>query len=222
MARMKHPSWYPRAVGLLAVLLVLAPLVLALSIGAQSHGVGAAGASDPPVVVLASIRKYGSALADEGKVGAWSCGTNWVVGSRWGDMTADNDSLGGGLPPGGYVATLSSFVQQRFYRLTLYAPQDPARGRAGGDLIIEFPYDAIGVEAGTVFPTGRYDPLGKPSLFFAENLLRANQAGYTGSGSVGPGFRLYLQCSITPPNPGSGRRPAIDAGRSALATLARI
>lgn len=180
---------------LLTLLSVLSVLTLVLAGVAFS---GAAQAADEPqVTALAELRVYGPAVDDIGKQGAWDCGATWTAGNRWGDSTADNDALGGALPPGGYVAKLSAFTNNgRFYRLILYAPQNADQGRRGGDLIIEFPYDNISREPGYTFPTGRYDPVGKPNLYYTPNQLRFDTAIYRGGGATTDGGRVYTGCGI--------------------------
>lgn len=174
-------------IGLLLAALVLFPVFVTAS----------SASDEPPIVALAEYRVYGPALDDIGKIGAWDCGANWIVGNRWGDSSADNDGLGRSLPDG-YAAYITSIVPQRLYILTLYAAPDPNTGRRGGDLVIEMPYDRIQREGSYQFPTGRYDPVGKPSLFFNDGLLKFNQAIFRGGGPLTDGGRVYVGCTITP------------------------
>lgn len=192
METQKRSNW--RGVLLLVVMaltMTLAPFL------AVSPAQLAAADDEPQVIALAELRVTGPALDDIGKQGAWDCGANWIVGNRWGDTTADNDALGGSLPPGGYVAKISAFTNNgRYYRLTLYAPQNPEQGRRGGDLIIEFPYDLIQREGGYQFPTGRFDPVGKPNLYYTPNQLRFDTALFRGGGPTTDGGRVYTGCGI--------------------------
>lgn len=172
-------------------------IVIALAVVGFAGGVGAGSAllaqhGAITAAAPAGVTISGPAADDQGKPGAWTCqGRQWLVGERFGDYSADNDTLGQPLP-GDYLATIATKTQQRYYHAVFYSPQY-------GDLIVDYPFSSIATEAGTVLPTGRYDPVGKPSLSYNGGQLKIVGGLWGGGGGAADkGGRIYTWCGITP------------------------
>lgn len=122
--------------------------------------------------------------------GVWACQARpWQVADRFGDWTADSDALGNALPDG-YLATISTHTRDRYFHLVLYSP-------VGGDLTVDVPFDRLAAEAGTTFPTGRFDPIGKPSLSYHGGQIKIVVGLWGGGGGAEDrGGRIYTWCGI--------------------------
>lgn len=170
--------------------------IAALILGAfaRSWSAGPVGAAP------ASPTFSGPAAAHQGEPGAWTCETGraWVAGDRFGAWSADSDALGQALPEP-YLAVIAAHVQQRYYHLVLYSPRY-------GDLAIDYPFDALAREAGTTYPTGRFDPIGKPVLTYSApsaaypgGVLRIITGLWGGGGGAEDrGGRVFTWCGIAP------------------------
>jgi hypothetical protein len=149
-----------------------------------------------------AIQVGGDAMDDQGKPGSWNCAAragfpespDWYVGDRFGAWSPDNGALGAALPDG-YVAAIASRVQARYFHLVLYSPHY-------GDLVVDSYFNTITPEAGTTFPTGRFDPVGEPKLFYDRGQLKI-VIGLWGGGGGTPdrGGRIYTWCGIVPGTP---------------------
>lgn len=169
----------------LVVLVGLAPVAVFVAVGVARYGGGVEAAP-------AGVTISGAAADDQGKPGAWTCADRpWLVGERFGDYSADNDTLGQPLP-GDYLVTIATKTQARYMHAVFYSPQY-------GDLVVDYPFSAIATEAGTTLPTGRYDPLGKPSLSYNGGQIKIIGGLYAGEGRTDhKGGRIYTWCGIAP------------------------
>lgn len=59
------------------------------------------------------------------------------------------------------------------------------------------PFSALQAEPGTVYPTGRFDPIGKPSLSYHDGQIKI-VVGLWGGGGGNPdrGGRIYTGCGL--------------------------
>lgn len=178
-----------RAIAWLCFVFVAAPI---LGIFARA---GAAQGAAPGAPTFS-----GPANAHQGEPGAWTCETGraWVAGDRFGGWSADSDALGQALP-GDYLAVISAHTQQRYYHAVFYSSRY-------GDLVIDYPFDALAKEAGTTYPTGRFDPIGRPTLSYSApsetypgGMVRVITGLWGGGGgNEDRGGRIFTWCGIAP------------------------
>lgn len=173
--------WFTRFIAWLCFV-----FVAALVIGAFARSV----AAGPVAAVAPSSPTFsGPAAAHQGEPGAWTCEDRaWLVGDRFGNFSADNDALGGALPDG-YLAVIAN--KNRHYQLVLYSIPY-------GDLVVDVPFETMGAEPGTTYPTGRFDPLGKPSLSYHGQIKIIQALWGGGGGAEDRGGRIYTWCGISP------------------------
>lgn len=189
--KQRHRDYYYARV-MFALMLILALLI----VGSAAR----AGAAETVSAAPSSPAFSGPAAAHQGEPGAWTCETDraWVAGDRFGGWSADSDALGQPLPEA-YLAVISAHVSQRYYHVVLYSA-------AYGDLVIDYPFDALQREAGTTYPTGRFDPIGKPTLTYSApsanypgGLLRVITGLWGGGGGAEDrGGRIFTWCGISP------------------------
>ncbi len=118
----------------------------------------------------------------------WSKEGPIVVGARVADWRGDTDANGEPMPPG-TMAALSLDTKSRTGRVWAYDP-------AHGDTFVDFTFDSIGYEEGTrgQLYQGRFNPQGKPSLFFHGGQLKFIVPAWPGpDGGAAPLLRGYTQ-----------------------------
>jgi hypothetical protein len=131
-----------------------------------------------------------AARAQQAPTGAWSCEARpWLLGNRIETWGGDTGGAASAFPDGA-LAVASADVSARVFRLWLYTAE-------GGDLLVTVPYSAIQTEAGTVYPTGRLDTTGPPTVLYDRGLLKLIVREWNGGGNgPAPLARLYTWCGI--------------------------
>lgn len=145
------------------------------------------------LLLLALLVPALSALPASGAAGErWSCEARpWLLGNRVNEWHGDTGGAASAFPDG-VLAVVASDTVARKFRLWAYT-------EAGGDLLLEVPWANLQYEPGTVFPTGRFDPTGPPTVIYHGGQIKFVIRLWNGGGNgPAPLARVYTWCGLSP------------------------
>jgi hypothetical protein len=88
----------------------------------------------------------------------WYKDGNLLLGVRVANWAGDTGGAATSFPAD-TLAVVASDTSKRVFHIWAYSPE-------GGDLVLTIPFSEVATEPGTVYPTGRLDPMGAPVVFY--------------------------------------------------------